>query len=83
MEILLQNFYIYRITTSVILALEKDIDIIHICFDPLFDSYSEKVWRNLKVNRKSNFTFEYILKEKNSFIKFGHSENSFSEYFDK
>tara|TARA_B100000963_G_scaffold350135_2_gene360004 strand:+ start:5691 stop:7022 length:1332 start_codon:yes stop_codon:yes gene_type:complete len=70
-------------TTSVILALEKDIDIIHICFDPLFDSYSEKVWRNLKVNRKSNFTFEYILKEKNSFIKFGHSENSFSEYYDK
>ena len=36
-------------TTGVIVALEKGLKILHICFDPIFDSYSEFLWPNLKV----------------------------------
>ena len=38
-------------TTGVIVALEKGLKILHICFDPVFDSYSEFLWPNLKVEK--------------------------------
>ncbi len=68
-------------TTSVIVALEKGIDTFHICFDPLFESYSQKLWPELNVTSISKNSFKYYLKEKNSFINFGQGEKTFSEYY--
>lgn len=63
-------------TTSVIVALEKKLKVIHICDNSYFDMYNSKKWDNLEVISLSNHTFRYELKKKNSFLKFiKNSEN--------
>ncbi len=56
-------------TTAVIVALEKNLNVIHICDNSEFDMYSSKTWKNLKVIPISNNTFEYELKKKGTFLK--------------
>ena len=69
-------------TTGVIVALEKKIKVIHICFNEKFDSYSTRLWPNLKVQRISKNSFIYSLKKKNTFLKFANEKNSFEKYYD-
>jgi hypothetical protein len=57
-------------TTSVIVALEKNIDVIHICENPIVDMYNSKMWKNLITNQISDSSFEYKLLKKNSFLNF-------------
>ena len=68
-------------TTGVIVALEKDLRVVHICFDPIFDSYSSEMWPNLKTIKIGNNSLEYTLIKKNSFIKFGNDKNLFKNHF--
>ena len=68
-------------TTGVIVALEKGLKILHICFDPIFDSYSEFFWPNLKVKKLTNNSFIYSLKEKGTFIKFGEGKKTFDNFY--
>ena len=42
----------------------KKIKVIHICFNEKFDSYSTRLWPNLKVQRISKNSFIYSLKKK-------------------
>lgn len=56
-------------TTAVIVALEKKLNVIHICDNSEFDMYSSKTWKNLNVVSISNNTFEYKLKKKGTFLK--------------
>ena len=51
----------FGVTAAMFEALEKGIDIIQICSDPVFDSYNEKIWTNLRVQRQSEYTFRYSL----------------------
>ena len=69
-------------TTGVIVALEKNVDVFHLCFDPVFESYSEKVWPQLNVKKINDNIFAYNLKKKNTFINFGEGDSSFSKYYD-
>lgn len=69
-------------TTGIIVALEKDLDVFHLCFDPLFESYSEKMWPHLKVKKINDNIFVYNLKKKNTFINFGDGDSSFNQYYD-
>ena len=50
-------------TTSIILALEQKKEVIHICEDPIFDSFNSKIWKNLVITRLDNFVFKYRLKQ--------------------
>ncbi len=68
-------------TTGVIVALEKGLKILHICFDPVFDSYSEYLWPNLKVEKITENTFIYSLKKRGTFIKFGQGKKTFENYY--
>lgn len=68
-------------TTGVIVALEKGLKILHICFDPVFDSYSEFLWPNLKVEKITENTFIYSLKKRGTFIKFGQGKKTFDDYY--
>lgn len=70
-------------TTGVIVALEKGLDVIHICFDPLFESYSSKMWPELNVTSVSRNTFIYKLKKKQSFISFGENDETFNKFYNK
>ena len=51
----------FGVTAAMFEALEKGIEVIQICSDPVFDSYNEKIWTNLKVQRLSEYTFRYSL----------------------
>ena len=57
------------------MALEKKIDVIHICFDSIFDSYSQTLWPNLRVKQISKNSFTYRLKKYNTFLKFNNIQN--------
>ena len=57
--------------TDVLEALEKGINIIHICSDPILESYSDKIWQNLKVEQLEAFTFQYKLYTTGKYIIFG------------
>ena len=63
-------------TTSIILALEQKIEIIHICEDPIFDSFNEKIWNMLSVIRISEFTFKYNIKNKKKILKISENNNN-------
>ncbi len=69
-------------TTGIIVALEKNLDVFHLCFDPVFESYSEKMWPYLKVKKINDNIFVYNLKKKNTFINFGEGDSSFNQYYD-
>lgn len=68
-------------TAAILEALERGIDVIHICTDPVFESHCEKIWDNLYVVQISSQTFEYSLKEVNQYIHLGSGEDLFEEYF--
>ena len=68
-------------TTGVIVALEKGIEVVHICFDSLFESYSENLWPNIEVNEINNNVFTYKLKNRNTFLTFGNDEETFKNYY--
>tara|TARA_B100000586_G_scaffold204541_1_gene152217 strand:+ start:874 stop:2217 length:1344 start_codon:yes stop_codon:yes gene_type:complete len=67
-------------TTAIIVALELGITCYHICLDPIFDSYSSKFWRNIKVSQLNKNLFKYKLIKKNFFMNIN-SSNSFPKNF--
>ncbi len=78
-----QNIAIFiGATTGVIVALEKKINVIHICFNSVFDSYSQSLWPNLIVNQVSKNTFTYKLKKYNTFLKFNNNQDCYKKYYE-
>ena len=78
-----QNIAIFiGATTGVIVALEKKINVIHICFDSVFDSYNQNLWPNLIVKQLSKNTFTYKLKKYNTFLKFNNNQNCYKKYYE-
>ncbi len=63
------SFFIGQ-TTSTIVALEKNLNVIHICENPILDMYNSEMWENLNTNKISDSSFEYNLLRKNSFLNF-------------
>ena len=58
-------------TSAVLESLENKVNVIHICSDPVFQSYSETIWPNLKVKQLSPFTFQYNMESPGKHINFG------------
>ncbi len=69
-------------TSTVILALEANIDVVHICEEPVFESYSERLWKTLLVRQISSNTFVYKLKTRQSLIKISNNSNLLTKYCD-
>ena len=61
----------FGMTGIIFELLEKGVEVIHICSDPVFESYSEKIWPNLKVKQLNEFTFHYSIIEPRKYINFG------------
>jgi hypothetical protein len=66
----------FGVTTSIFEALESGTKVIHICSDPLLQSFDEKMWPNLKTKKLNNFTFSYNLVFKGKYINFGSKKNT-------
>lgn len=67
-------------TTSVVLALELNIEVIHICANEIIECFSNDLWESIKVENIYQNVFKYKLKNKNDMIKFRDEENSFNDY---
>ena len=68
-------------TASVIEALERGVDVYHICEIPEIEAYDEKVWKYLKSERINKNIFKYRIEKKNKLINFGKSLNLYKSYF--
>ena len=66
-------------TSTPIEALERDLEVIHICDDPVFQSYSSELWPSIKVKKIDNNTYEYQLLKKGNLIQLGDSSKVFKE----
>ena len=68
-------------TASIIEALERGVEVIHICEDPVFQSYSNVLWPSIKVTEVNNNIFKYQLLKKGNLIKFGDNGKLFKEFY--
>jgi hypothetical protein len=57
-------------SASVIEALERGLDVVHICTDALFESYSQDIWPNIEVEELQPNVYRYRLRERGSYIQF-------------
>ena len=62
-------------TAAIMEALEREIEVVHICSDPILESLNEKIWKNLRVEKIDNFTFKYKLLSLGKYINFGKRKN--------
>ena len=73
----------FGVTAAIFEALETGTEVIHICSDPVFDSHSEKIWPNLKVEQLSENVFTYKLVSKGKYIIFGDQKNILNQVLKK
>ena len=69
----------FGVTAAIFEALEKGIDVIHVCSDPVFESHSEKIWPNLKVKQLSKFVFHYNLALPGKYIIYGQADKTLNK----
>ena len=58
------------VTAAVLEALEKGVEVFHICSDPVFQSYNEDIWKKINVTKISDCIFQYKLETKGQYIDF-------------
>jgi len=68
-------------TSSIIEALERDIEVIHICENPIFESYSNELWPSIKVTKIDANIFKYQLLKKGNLIKLGNNNEIFKTHY--
>jgi len=68
-------------TASIIEALERGVEVIHICNDPVLQSYSSDLWPSIKVSEVDDNTFKYELLKKGDLIKFGDGDKVFEKLY--
>ena len=73
----------FGVTDAFLEALERGIDVIHICSDPIFEAYSEKIWKNLKIKQLSNYIFQYNLILPGKYIMLGETKKILHETLEK
>lgn len=66
-------------TSAVIEALERGLDVVHICVDPLFETHSQAIWTHLDVQDIGNNAYRYRLHERGSYIALGDTREAAKE----
>jgi len=67
-------------TSTIIVALQANVEVVHICEDPIFELYSEKLWKPLKIKKISANSYVYKLKRKDALVKFSLNNNMLQKY---
>ena len=60
-------------------ALERGVEVIHICDDPVFQCYSSTLCPSIKVIKINENIYEYQLLKKGNLIQLGDSSKAFKE----
>ncbi len=58
-------------TAAVLEALERGLDVVHICTHPLFEAHTSAIWSRLDVQTLAPGVYRYGLKESGSYIRLG------------
>ena len=53
----------------------------HICNDPVFQSYSTALWPSIKVKKIDEYTYEYQLSKRGNLIQLGNRSKTFQEAY--
>jgi len=64
------------VTGGVIEALERNLNVLHIIEDPIFDLYTNEIWPNVKSFKLNENIYKYKIKKKGQLIKLGRGFNS-------
>lgn len=68
-------------TAAIVEALERGIDVIHLCSRPLFESHTEAIWPMVAVKRLGENAFRYRLRTPGAYINLGNEASMFERYF--
>ena len=63
-------------TASIVEALERKVEVIHITSDPIFEAHQSFIWEDLHVYKLTNYTYKYTLNKHGSYIYMGNLEDS-------
>lgn len=63
--------------------LERGINSIHICDDPIIEIYSEKLYPSIKVKKITNNIYFYKLRKKDNFLRLGLKKDNLNSYLKK
>ena len=66
----------FGVSGGIFEALERGNEVIHICSNPLFESFNKEIWVNLKIEKINDFIFQYNLESKKQYINFGNKDDS-------
>ena len=58
-------------TAAVLEALERGLEVVHLCTNPLFEAHSSAIWSQLEVQTLAPGIYRYRLKEPGSYIRLG------------
>ncbi|MAJ45469.1 MAG: hypothetical protein CMF96_12110 [Candidatus Marinimicrobia bacterium] len=67
-------------TGSVMEALERNVETIHICENPTLESYSKKLWKFIKIKKINDYVNKYNTYKKNQLIIFGKNVSLYKKY---
>ena len=67
-------------TGSIIEALERGLEVYHICENPVLESYSKKIWKYIKSIKIKENLFEYKKIQKNKLLIFNNSKTIYKKY---
>ena len=77
----IKNISIVVGVSAIILEmLENNIEVIHVCSEPIYEKHSSDIWKNIRVEKLANGVYSYKIKKFKSLINFG-KKNSFIEKY--
>ena len=68
-------------TGSVIEALEKNIEVYHICENPEIEMYNSQIWKYIKTKKIEENIFKYTSVKKGLLINFANTKQIYKKYF--
>ena len=68
-------------TGSVIEALERSVEIYHICENPEIEMYNSQIWKYIKTKKIEENIFKYTSVKKGLLINFANTKQIYKKYF--
>jgi hypothetical protein len=66
---------------GIVEALERGYKVIQICEIPIFQAYSNKIWKSIKSRQLTDNIYTYSLVKKGSLIKLGKKPKNLNNFF--
>ena len=58
------------VSAIILEMLENNIEVIHVCSEPIYEKHSSDIWKNIGVEKLANGVYSYKIKKFKSLINF-------------